>query len=96
MDRSLGKDSLRRRATSERWQGEQGLPFSGSFRLLVEKLGKRVATGEVKEEFVETRLRLLLEKLCRGYAQLVCVDEGAGSASASTTSACAPEGSGLG
>ena len=79
-----------------KWQGEQGLTFSGSFRLLVEKLGKRVATREVKEEFVKAGLRLLLEKLCRGYAQLVCVDEGAGFASASTTSACAPEGSGLG
>ena len=29
----------------------------------MEKLGKRVAAGEVKEEFKE--------KLCRGYAQLV-------------------------
>ena len=96
MDRNSGKGSLRRRATSGRWQGEQGLTFSGSFRLLVGKLGKSVATREVKEDFVKAGLRLLLEKLCRGYAQLVCVDEVAGFASASTTSACAPEGSGLG
>ena len=96
MDRNSGKGSLRRRATSERWQGEQGLTFGGSFRLLVEKLGKRVATGEVKEEFVKAGLRLLLEKLCRGYAQLVCVGEGAQFASALASFACAPEGSGLG
>ena len=39
------------------------LAFGRVVRLLVEKLGKRVAAGEVKEEFKE--------KLCRGYAQLV-------------------------
>ena len=62
----------------------------------MEKLGKHMATGRVEEEFEKAGLRLLLEKLCRGYAQLVCVDEGAQFASALATSACAPEGSGLG
>ena len=55
----------------------------------MEKLGKRVAAREVKEEFKGEGLRLLQEKLRRGYAQLVSgkwSTEGVGFASSSTTS----------